>query len=174
MEVQDLVGEVLAYIDVDGDSIRMETMSGKVVMLQHHQDCCESVTLYNIDGDLRCLIGKPIVSAESECPSDPVPEGSYAESHTWTVYKFAVDGATVVTKWFGESNGYYGEGVDIDDVTHSVEGLMPREFGVNARSAEREEWQVASDYWADKGDASKSDACKKIAKHGIFSWQYAE
>jgi hypothetical protein len=79
----------------------------------HAQDCCESVTIESIVGDLNDLVGSPILLAEEssgETPSDYKFEYE-PDSYTWTFYKFATAKGYVDIRWLGESNGYYGEEV---------------------------------------------------------------
>jgi len=82
----------------------------------HGQDCCESVYIDDVNGDLSDLVGSPITMAEEET-SRKNPEGveppEYQESFTWTFYKFATVKGYVTIRWYGESNGYYSESVDI-------------------------------------------------------------
>lgn len=96
------VGEgTLAFITTDGT--RFE--------LYHESDCCESVRIEDIIGDLSDLIGDPLVESE-EISSEPEPELNYQpESYTWTFYRFSTVRGTVTVRWLGESNGYYSEGV---------------------------------------------------------------
>lgn len=99
------------------DSIVFKFSDGSSYMMYHSQDCCESVTVDDIDGDLDDLVGSPILNAEERTfrqttPIDcKLPE--YADSYTWTFYKLETIKATVIIKWFGTSNGYYSEEVDI-------------------------------------------------------------
>lgn len=111
-----LLGKTLTSItgEVGDDEIRFTTTEGETFMLYHSQDCCESVSVESIVGDLQDLIGSPILRAEEavgERPADvPVPE--YVDSETWTFYKLATIKGYVDIRWHGESNGYYSEGVD--------------------------------------------------------------
>ena len=89
--------------------------------LHHLQDCCESVTIEDISGDINDLIGSPILLAEEVIHGREVnPEGvevpEYQESFTWTFYKLATVRGAVTIRWYGESNGYYSESVDFDEV----------------------------------------------------------
>lgn len=90
--------------------------------MAHDQDCCESVTIDDINGDLRDLIGTPITQAEEKTQDASGTkteeagtdwEWSYEESATWTFYTFATIKGFVDIKWFGTSNGYYSENVSI-------------------------------------------------------------
>lgn len=96
-----------------GDVIRFETDGGRKFRMLHEQDCCESVTIEDICGDLQDLVGSPITMAEESSSSDdPSPDpGYYDASHTWTFYRFATVKGYVTIRWFGSSNGYYSESV---------------------------------------------------------------
>jgi hypothetical protein len=81
--------------------------------MYHSQDCCESVYIESIVGELSDLVGSEILMAEEvsneEYEKEHEPE--YSESYTWTFYKFATIKGYVDIRWFGSSNGYYSEGV---------------------------------------------------------------
>lgn len=119
IELDSLVGEVLTHIDVSesNEEIRLTTQSGRIILIYHDQDCCESVKIEDTEGDWHSLIGKVLIETKKEeyPQGDPPPE--YPDSWTRTVLKFRVDDATVISRWIGESNGYYSESVDIEDIT---------------------------------------------------------
>lgn len=114
--IDQLAGKTITSITgmVKGsDSVVFACDDGSEYLMFHSQDCCESVGLEDIEGDLSDLIGSPVVVAE-EVSSDghPAPPGDYIESYTWTFYRLATAKGFVVLRWLGESNGYYSESVD--------------------------------------------------------------
>jgi len=77
----------------------------------HSQDCCESVSIDDIEGDLNDLLNTPIISAEETTNSDDKfgKDISEYDSFTWTFYKLATTKGYVTIKWLGTSNGCYSE-----------------------------------------------------------------
>ena len=114
MNVTELVGKTLVKVEQVGDQeIFFTTNEGKQYKLYHWQDCCESVTIEDVAGDLADLVGEPILIAE-EATSDKNPDGVETDiwgTCTWTFYKFATRKGYVDIRWYGESNGYYSEAV---------------------------------------------------------------
>lgn len=80
----------------------------------HDQNCCERVWLEDVCGRLEDLIGSPLLQAEEASEDGPGPLSEYHDSHTWTFYKFATIKGYVTLRWYGTSNGYYSERVDIE------------------------------------------------------------
>ncbi|EMQ0190328.1 hypothetical protein J8975_16125 [Klebsiella pneumoniae] len=76
----------------------------------HEQDCCESVWIEDIEGDLSDLEYSPIL--EAEVVSNKETDDS-CDSRTWTFFKFGTAKGHVVVRWCGESNGYYSESVTL-------------------------------------------------------------
>ena len=122
--IEKLVGETLSSVKVSDNSCQVEfkTVSGRTFLMEHIQDCCESVYLEDVYGDWEDLIGSPIVMAE-ESSSDKCPEGvsfpnpEYPpESYTWTFYELATSKGAVTLRWYGTSNGYYSERVDFGEI----------------------------------------------------------
>jgi hypothetical protein len=114
---ESLLGKVLKEVDVDNYNIKFVTVDGEVYNMYHDQDCCESVTVDSVVGDVQDLIGVPLLVAE-ESSSNENPEGAvvseYQDSFTWTFYKLATIKGYVDIRWYGESNGYYSESVSLN------------------------------------------------------------
>jgi hypothetical protein len=117
----DLVGKTLSAVrENSDDEIVFTSVDGETFKLLHCQECCESVVIEDICGDLDDLVGVPILLAEeaesAECPPD---SKSCNDSNTWTFYKLRTIKGSVDIRWHGSSNGYYSESVDfikVEDV----------------------------------------------------------
>jgi hypothetical protein len=122
VEFKDLLGKTLIKIDIDynNDKITFHCNNETVYQLFHQHDCCESVTIDDIVGDLEDLLENPITLAEEVSNYEPTSEEDIKRTEeingwgscTWTFYKLATVKGYVDIKWFGESNGYYSESVD--------------------------------------------------------------
>lgn len=111
------------YWESPGDYVIFYVNGGRKFEMMHYDDCCESVTIEDICGDLDDLIGVPILLAEEAVSEDvdpPWADGlapdSRDDSFTWTFYKLATIKGNVTIRWFGTSNGYYSESVDFYEV----------------------------------------------------------
>lgn len=110
-KIEDIIGKTLTSVertDYDGDTLTFYADDGTIYDMYHSQDCCESVTIEDICGDLQDLVGSPILMAE-EVYSDAETKDAWDESATWTFYKFATAKGYVTIRWYGTSNGYYSE-----------------------------------------------------------------
>ena len=118
VKIQDLIGETMSSVKKVGDDVlSFTTNNGRIFEFYHSQDCCEMVYIDDIVGDLDDLVGNPIIIAEdvsSEAESSPKDVDDY--SFTWTFYKFSTIKGSVTVKWYGTSNGYYSESVDLREV----------------------------------------------------------
>lgn len=91
--------------------------------MEHDQSCCECVDLEDIVGDVADLIGAEVVDAserscsKGDADAEPSPETDYeSDSWTWTFYVIQTTRGAVTLRWFGSSNGYYGEDVSFRPV----------------------------------------------------------
>ncbi len=109
------MGKVFVAIDVDkqNDIIKFTTDNNEWYVMRHAQDCCEDVWIESVTGDIKDLIGSPILIAE-----EVIQEGKEEDSSTWTFYKFATSKGYVDIRWIGESNGYYSESVDLYQIKY--------------------------------------------------------
>jgi hypothetical protein len=132
-----LEGKTVTDIKIDGDrSIDFVLSNGETVRMAHEQDCCELVYISDICGDIKDLIGSPLLQAE-ESKSDMVgfltEEGKYnwvehiyseeekqrkIESNEydewtlyWTFYKFATIKGYVTIRWNCSTNSCYSTDV---------------------------------------------------------------
>ena len=110
---------------VGDEEVLIKTACGITFRLYHQHDCCESVNLHDVDGDLQDLVGHKVVLASMESNAgnehdDATGEewrqkpSEYSESWTWTFVKIQSMGASLTMRWLGESNGYYGEEVSVE------------------------------------------------------------
>ena len=119
MKIDELIGKTLVKVDdgkVGSDCIIFTVDDDTVYRMYHEPDCCESVAVEDICGDIADLIGSPIVQAE-ESTSDQNPDGvviEWQDSFTWTFYRIATAKGLVVIRWYGSSSGYYSESVNFD------------------------------------------------------------
>lgn len=110
MEFKDLIGKTIIEIeglDEASESITFHFSDGTAACSYHSQDCCESVDVDRIEGNLVSIIGLPIVEADESNDSQSDPPG--AESWTWTRQRIKTAAGEVTIVWLGTSNGYYGE-----------------------------------------------------------------
>jgi len=114
MNINDMVGKVFTSVTQDGAEMVFENATERF-RFWHCQDCCESVYIESIVGELSDLEGETLLIAEEVSGEIPeAKEDEYIDSRTWTFYKFATRKGYVDVRWLGESNGYYSESVDLD------------------------------------------------------------
>lgn len=93
--------------------IIMWTSDGYRYNMFHEQDCCESVTVEDIDGDTEDILNSQILLAEEV--SNSLRNDEQFESATWTFYKLATIKGYMTIRWLGVSNGYYSESVTVTE-----------------------------------------------------------
>ena len=109
--IKELQGKTLNNVTVDkeNDEIIFTTTEGEKYKMYHQQDCCENVSIEDVNGDTNDLINTPILLAEERTNGN---ETSYGHE-TYTFYTFRTAKGDVDIRWYGESNGYYSESVNI-------------------------------------------------------------
>ena len=77
----------------------------------HDQDCCETVYIESIVGDIKDLTDNLILGAEEVISTSVDVE--WDTHSTYTFYKLKTKDGYVDIRWVGSSNGYYSEGVHL-------------------------------------------------------------
>lgn len=108
----ELIGKTIQKIDIksDGDEISFILDSGAVYLMTHYANCCETVSIKDIDGDLDDLLNSPVLQAEEASSDD---NNDY---ESWTFYRIHTAKGTVVISWEGSSNGYYSMVVSFEKI----------------------------------------------------------
>ena len=103
---------------VCGDVLFFEASDGTQFTMSHNQNCCEHVTIEDINGELSDLVGAPLLMAEEVTgnPREGDKKEPYDKSWTWTFYRFATHKGRVVIRWYGGSNGFYSESVEVKQI----------------------------------------------------------
>lgn len=109
MNFVELVGKVFIDVQKTEDAVIFTVSNTEKYSLHHSQDCCESVWLEDVCGDLADLVGKPILSAEESCENNP----DASDSGTFSFYSLRTFNGDVTFRFCGESNGYYSETADL-------------------------------------------------------------
>ena len=108
--MKQMIGKIFTKVESEGDELIFSNAEESFRFL-HYQDCCESVYIESIVGDLSDLVGVPILMAEE---SSNEGSGEYGDVYEWTFYKFATIKGYVDVRWHGSSNGYYSTSVSME------------------------------------------------------------
>jgi len=108
VDVNDMLGKTFSKVTATMDTVTFEN-DEVCYVLYHDQDCCESVVVEDINGDLEDLAGWPLLIAREDHNADGTKLDE--ESYTWTFYNFATFKGYVTIRFLGTSNGYYSESV---------------------------------------------------------------
>lgn len=92
--------------------IVIDTEEGPRYRMYHCQNCCEHVRVTNASAHINDKLGK-VLSVKEEIDCD-IAGGD--DSATETTFTIKTDKGKIKIEWLGESNGYYGEGVDFDEI----------------------------------------------------------
>jgi hypothetical protein len=138
-DIEEFIGRTLARVEgkPGDDVLRLWFSDGTAFEMYHSQDCCESVWLDDVIGDWSDIIGFQILEAskreqskreqskrEREQSEGEFPKGDnchHADSYTWTFYELRTIRGFVQLRWYGSSNGYYSESVDIRQISRPLE-----------------------------------------------------
>ena len=115
-KIEEVIGKTMVVISgkVGSDVVRLMSDQNEVFEFYHEQDCCETVTVEDINGELSWLLGSPIFFAEESTNRDFVKiDVDVYYRHLWTFYRLGTINGTVVIRWYGSSNGYYSEEVSL-------------------------------------------------------------
>jgi hypothetical protein len=113
LNIGDMVGRVFTSVTQDGEEMVFANET-ETFRFFHYQDCCETVLIEDIVGDLSDLVGEPLLMAEEVSGEAPVGfDDEYHDCVQWTFYKFATRKGYVDVRWLGESNGYYSTDVSM-------------------------------------------------------------
>jgi len=102
----------------DSEKVTLTFENGDYIEQYHHQDCCESVTVAQVDGNVEKHIGATILEIQEKVlgkdglSDNQLPE--YCESLTATFYTMKTSKGYLDWRWYGESNGYYSESVECE------------------------------------------------------------
>jgi hypothetical protein len=112
-----LLGKIIKKIDINIDEIYFHISETEIYKMHHEQDCCESVIIEDICGEISWLLDSPILRAEERSNSgDATKTEDFPESFTWTFYELGSLNGSVTIRWYGTSNGYYSESVNFERV----------------------------------------------------------
>lgn len=109
-------------LESGSDCVSFVCADGSRWQMVHISDCCESVSVEDVVGDIADLQDATVIDARCETsdtdPDDRTPDKDdrYRDSFTWTFYIIQTNKGAVTIRWLGESNGHYGEGVDFECV----------------------------------------------------------
>ena len=110
MNIESMIGKTFSNVYVEDRRKLVFENDKEIYTFYHEQDCCETVSIEDVTGDLKDLIDSPITFAEKSSSSGESEWGTAM----YTFYKFATFYGWVDIRWFGESNGYYSESVDLE------------------------------------------------------------
>jgi hypothetical protein len=105
-------------LEPESERVTIECADGSVWTMKHISDCCESVSVVDVVGDVADLQDATVIESRCEENSESHPEGHKPEycddSFTWTFYVIQTNKGAVTIRWLGQSNGYYSESIDFE------------------------------------------------------------
>lgn len=88
------------------ERVRIVTDRGTLSFF-HYQDCCESVSVEDVTGDVEDFTGSRIAEFREDTNHE---SGGHGEV-LWTFYNIITDIGDFQIRWYGTSNGYYSVSV---------------------------------------------------------------
>ncbi len=117
--IDQLNGKTLSRVEQSGDEqLWFYTKDNKAVKMFHSQDCCESVHIEDVVGDLDDLVGNPLLRAEVRTEDGKASDGDL----TYTFYELSTIKGSVTVRWYGSSNGYYSTRVSLAEYDVDEDG----------------------------------------------------
>lgn len=104
----ELIGKTIISLD----ETNIETSDGAKYYFYHEQDCCETVDLYKIKGNIDDILNSPVTLAEEDGAAPECWKPEYVESYTFSNYFLETVKGRLEIYFLGESNGYYGESMN--------------------------------------------------------------
>ena len=99
-------------LQVGGDCIVFNFDNNESFKMYHSQNCCESVEIEDINGDKNMQGAIFYELLEKQCDESQLSE--FDDSYTWTFYTIRTSIGYLDVRWYGTSNGYYSENVDLE------------------------------------------------------------
>ena len=120
LTIKVLEGQIIISIEgmtKNSEEVIFNLQDGRKFRLYHSQDCCESVSLEDVCGDVVDLINSPITDSSEVSSKFEADYATYTNGMTWTFYRFSTTKGTVILRWYGTSNmDYYSESVDFEEI----------------------------------------------------------
>lgn len=90
--ITNMIGKTFTAVTVNDEKTEMDLhYEGGRFRFEHMQECCESVYITDIEGDLDSLVGSPILVAQVVIEDDTEEDDEHGrgEISQWTFYKVA-------------------------------------------------------------------------------------
>jgi hypothetical protein len=121
LTLKQLLNEVITKCEIGNDEVVFELANGRRFQLTHQQDCCESVTIESVKGEIDFILNSPVLSALEETSNENPPDADESmiraqDSFTWTEFKITTEKGFLTIRFYGQSNGWYSEGVDFFEI----------------------------------------------------------